>query len=133
MSMSDPIADMLTRIRNAGLVRFESVDIPLSNLKVDIAKILKSEGYISDFHIIKGNNKQGVIRLDLKYDQNKQGVITGIKRVSSPGCRVYVKADEIPKVMSGFGISIISTSKGMLSTREAQKNGVGGELICDVW
>lgn len=133
MSMSDPIADMLTRIRNAGLVRFESVDIPQSNLKLDIAKILKSEGYISDFHIIKKDHKNGIIRLDLKYDQDKQRVITGLKRVSSPGCRVYVKADEIPKVMSGFGISIISTSKGMLSTRDAIKIGVGGELMCEVW
>lgn len=133
MSMSDPIADMLTRIRNACLVRFESVDIPYSNLKADIAKILKEEGYISDFHKISDSSKQGLVRLDLKYDQNKQRVITGLKRVSTPGRRIYVKADDIPKVMSGYGISIISTSKGMLSDREAKKLGIGGELICEVW
>lgn len=133
MSMSDPIADMLTRIRNACLVRFESVDIPHSNLKSDLAKILKEEGYITDFHKIADTSKQGLIRLDLRYDQNKQRVITGLKRVSTPGRRIYVKADEIPTVMSGFGISIISTSKGMLSDREAKKLGVGGELICQVW
>lgn len=133
MSMSDPIADMLTRIRNACLVRFESVDIHYSNLKADIAKILKEEGYISDFHKISDSSKQGLVRLDLKYDQNKQRVITGLKRVSTPGRRIYVKADDIPKVMSGYGISIISTSKGMLSDREAKKLGIGGELICEVW
>lgn len=133
MSMSDPIADMLTRIRNACLVKFECVDIPYSNLKADIAKILKDEGYISDYHKIDESSNQGLVRLDLKYDQNRQRVITGLRRISTPGRRVYVKADEIPKVMSGFGISIISTSKGMLSNRDAQKYGVGGELICEVW
>jgi len=132
MSMSDPFADMLTRVRNAGMVKFDSVDIPLSSLKVDVAKILKEEGYISDFHIQK-DDTQGVLRIDLKYDQKHQKVINGLRRVSKPGCRVYVQSDNIPKVMSGLGIAIISTSKGVMTDHQARKMRVGGELLCEVW
>ncbi|MBU0730023.1 MAG: 30S ribosomal protein S8 [Proteobacteria bacterium] len=132
MSMSDPLADMLTRIRNAGMVKFESVDIPYSNLKAGVAEILKQEGYINDYQVIKGD-KQGVLKVNLKYDQDDVRVITGLKRVSSPGRRVYVKSDKIPKVMSGLGIAIISTSKGLITDREAKKTGIGGELLCEVW
>lgn len=132
MSMSDPLADMLTRIRNAGMVKFESVDVPHSNLKAGLAKILKEEGYIRDFHVIE-DTKQGVLRIDLKYDQHNQRVITGLRRVSKPGCRVYVKADGIPRVMSGMGIAVLSTSSGILADSEARKQGVGGELLCEIW
>lgn len=132
MSMSDPLADMLTRIRNGVQVKFSSVDIPLSNVKKNVAKILKEEGYINDYHIID-DGLQGSLRVDLKYDQNNQGVITGIRRVSKPGRRVYLKADNIPKVMSGLGISVISTSKGVVADTDARKQGVGGEVLCEVW
>jgi len=132
MSMSDPFADMLTRVRNACMVKFDSVDIPLSSLKVDVAKILKEEGYINDFHVHK-EDTQGVLRIDLRYDQNHQKVINGLRRVSKPGRRVYVKSDNIPKVMSGLGIAIISTSKGVMTDHQARKSGVGGELLCEVW
>jgi small subunit ribosomal protein S8 len=132
MSMSDPLADMLTRIRNARMVKFESLEMPYSKLRSGVAEILKKEGYISDYQLIK-DNKQGVLKISLKYDQNRNPVISGLKRVSKPGCRVYVKSDDIPKVMSGLGIAIISTSSGILSDREARKNGIGGELLCTVW
>ena len=132
MSMSDPLADMLTRIRNAGMVKFESLDMPLSNLKADVAKILKEEGYIKDFQVVE-DSKQGTLKIALKYDQHNQGAITGLKRVSKPGCRVYVKHDKIPKVMSGLGVAIVSTSKGVMSDREARATKVGGELLCEVW
>ena len=132
MSMSDPFADMLTRVRNACMVKFESVNIPLSTLKVDVAKILKEEGYIIDYHVQK-DDTQGVLRIDLKYDQNHQKVINGLRRVSKPGCRVYVQSDNIPKVMSGLGIAIISTSKGVMTDHQARKMRVGGELLCEVW
>jgi len=132
MSMSDPFADMLTRVRNACMVKFDTVDIPLSSLKVDVAKILKDEGFISDFHVQK-DDKQGVLRLDLKYDQNHNKVINGLRRVSKPGRRVYVHSDNIPRVMSGLGIAIISTSSGVMTDHQARKSGVGGELLCEVW
>ncbi|MEW6288697.1 MAG: 30S ribosomal protein S8 [Thermodesulfobacteriota bacterium] len=132
MSISDPLADMLTRIRNARMVKFESLEMPYSKLRSGVAEILKKEGYISDYQVIKDNN-QGVMKISLKYDQNRNPVISGLKRVSKPGCRVYVKSDDIPKVMSGLGIAIISTSSGILTDREARKNGVGGELLCTVW
>lgn len=132
MSMSDPLADMLTRIRNGVQVKFPSVDMPLSNVKKNVAKILKEEGYINDYHIID-DGLQGSLRVDLKYDQNDRGVITGLRRVSKPGRRVYVKADKIPKVMSGLGISVISTSKGVITDMDARKQGVGGEILCEVW
>ena len=132
MSMSDPLADFLTRIRNAGMVRFETVDIPMSNLKVDVAKVLRAEGYIKDYEIIE-DNKQGVLRIVLKYGPNNELVISGIRRVSKPGLRKYVKADDIPKVLSGLGISILSTSKGVTTDREARRLRIGGEILCEAW
>ncbi len=132
MSMSDPLADMLTRIRNGAMVRFESVDIPLSSLKAHVAEVLKKEGYINDYHVIK-DDQQGVLRVDLKYDQKNNQVITGLRRVSKPGRRIYVKAGEIPRVMSGLGLGVLSTSKGIVSDREARALGVGGEYLCEVW
>ena len=132
MAMSDPLADMLTRVRNACMVKFDSVDMPLSKLKVSVAKIMKEEGYINDYHIQK-DDVQGVLSIDLKYDQSNDKVITGLRRVSKPGCRVYVNSDSIPKVMSGLGIGIISTSKGVMTDRQARKMRVGGELLCEVW
>ena len=132
MAMSDPLADMLTRVRNACMVNFDSVEMPLSKLKVSVAKILKEEGYINDYHIQK-NDVQGVLRLDLKYDQSNDKVIIGLRRVSKPGRRLYLNADNIPKVMSGLGIGIISTSKGVMTDRQARKMRVGGELLCEVW
>ena len=114
------------------MVKFETVDIPLSKVKVYVAKILKEEGYIIDYHI-QEDGVQGVLRVDLKYGQNKEKVITGIRRVSKPGRRIYVDADNIPKVMSGLGVGIISTSKGVMSDRQARKMRVGGELLCEVW
>jgi small subunit ribosomal protein S8 len=132
MAMSDPLADMLTRVRNAGMVKFETVDIPLSKVKVNVAKILKEEGYINDYHIDK-SGPQGTLRIDLKYDQNLTRVITGLRRISKPGRRIYVNADSIPKVMSGLGIGIISTSKGVFADHQARKMRVGGEFLCEVW
>lgn len=132
MAMSDPLADMLTRVRNAGMVKFETVDIPLSKVKVNVAKILKDEGYIHDYHIDK-SGPQGTLRIDLKYDQNMTRVITGLRRISKPGRRIYVNADNIPKVMSGLGIGIISTSKGVFADHQARKMRVGGEFLCEVW
>lgn len=132
MSISDPLADMLTRIRNARMVKFESLEMPFSKLRNGVAAILKKEGYISDYHVVK-DSRQDILKIALKYDQNRNSVISGLKRVSKPGCRVYVKSNEIPKVMSGLGIAIISTSSGILTDREARKNGVGGELLCTVW
>ncbi|MCK5226630.1 MAG: 30S ribosomal protein S8 [Desulfobulbaceae bacterium] len=132
MSMSDPLADMLTRIRNAGMVKFRSVEIPLSNIKKGVADILKKEGYINDFMIID-NEKQGVLKIDLKYDSHDNKVITGLKRISKPGRRLYLRHDNIPKTMSGLGISILSTSKGIMTDKEARAKRVGGEILCEVW
>ncbi|GAB6188378.1 30S ribosomal protein S8 [Marinitoga arctica] len=132
---SDPVADMLTRIRNANLVMKESVEIPASNLKRNIAEILKREGYIADYKFIE-DGKQGILKIQLKYKgdrKNRQHVIHSIIRVSKPGRRVYVSKDKIPVVKGGMGISIISTSKGVLTDKEARELGVGGELICYVW
>ena len=132
MSMSDPLADLLTRIRNAGMVRHESVDVPMSNLKVGVVKVLRAEGYINDYQIIE-DNKQGTLRIALKYGPNNERVISGIRRISKPGLRKYVKADDIPKVLSGLGISILSTSKGVITDREARRLRVGGEILCEAW
>ena len=132
MSMSDPLADMLTRIRNAVMVRYETVDVPMSNLKVDVAKVLRQEGFINDYEII-GDNKQGVLRITLKYGPKDEKVISGIRRVSKPGLRQYVKADDIPKVLSGLGISILSTSKGVITDSEARRLRIGGEILCEAW
>ena len=132
MSMSDPLADMLTRIRNAGMVRYDTVDMPMSNLKIGVAKVLRDEGSIKEYHIIK-DDKHGTLRVELKYGPNDEKVINGLRRVSKPGLRRYVKADDIPKVMSGLGISILSTSKGIIGDREARRLQVGGEILCEAW
>ncbi len=132
MSMTDPIADMLTRIRNANMVGHESVDVPASNMKKSIADILFKEGYIKGYDVIE-DNKQGIIRIQMKYGQNKEKVITGIKKISKPGLKVYAKRNEIPRVLGGLGIAIISTSKGVITDKEARKENVGGEVICYVW
>ncbi len=132
MTMTDPIADMLTRIRNANTVGHETVEIPASKMKKAIAEILKEEGYITDFDVIE-DDKQGMIKVTMKYASNKERVISGIKKISKPGLKVYAKANEVPKVLGGLGIAIISTSKGIVSDKEARKLGVGGEVICYVW
>lgn len=132
MSMTDPIADMLTRIRNANMVKHQKVDIPSSTMKVNIASVLKQEGYIKNYKVIS-DNLQGVLRIYLKYIDEKDGVINEIKRISKPGGRVYVKADEIPAVKSGLGVVILSTSKGIITDSAARKAGLGGEVICTVW
>jgi len=132
MGMTDPIADFLTRIRNANMVCHETVEIPSSKMKVAIASILKEEGYIKDFEVID-DARQGIIRIYLKYGPNKERVITGLKRISKPGLRVYVKKDEIPKVLGGLGTAVISTSRGLMTDKQARKEGVGGEVICYIW
>lgn len=132
MVMSDPIADFLTRIRNGNMVMHEKVEIPASNTKKALAEILKSEGFIKDYESIE-DGKQGILRVYLKYGSNREKVITGIKRISKPGLRVYAKKDEIPKVLGGLGIAIISTSQGIMTDKEARKTGLGGEVICYVW
>lgn len=132
MTMTDPIADMLTRIRNANTVGHETVDIPASRMKKSIAGILTEEGYIKGFDVIE-DNKQGTIRVQMKYGPDKERVITGIKKISKPGLKVYAKADEVPRVLGGLGIAIISTSNGVISDKEARKLGVGGEVVCYVW
>ena len=132
MSMSDPLADMLTRIRNARLVKYQSLEMPHSKLRRGVAEILKNEGYITNVEVVS-DDKQGILKIDLKYDQDDNCVITGLKRVSKPGCRVYVKSDNIPTVLNGLGIAVISTSKGILTDRQARQSGVGGEVLCTVW
>lgn len=130
--MSDPIADMLTRIRNANTVRHETVEMPASKIKRQIAEILKNEGFIRDAEYIE-DNKQGIIRIFLKYGPNNERVITGLKRISKPGLRVYTKANEIPRVLGGLGIAILSTSKGVMTDKQARQLKTGGEVICYVW
>jgi len=132
MSMTDPIADMLTRMRNALTASFSTVDIPSSRLKVDIAKVLKSEGFIKNFKIIE-DQKQGIMRIFFKYDEKGDSIINGLKRMSKPGCRMYSKGDRIPQVLNGYGIGILSTSQGMMTDRQARKMGIGGEIICSIW
>ncbi|NLN64999.1 MAG: 30S ribosomal protein S8 [Clostridiaceae bacterium] len=132
MHATDVIADMLTRIRNAASSRHDTVDVPASNLKRKIAEILLEEGYIKSFSEIN-DKKQGVIRITLKYTEGKRGVISGIKRISKPGLRVYARKDELPKVLGGLGIAIVSTSKGVMTDRAARKEGVGGEVLAFVW
>ena len=132
MSMSDPIADMLTRIRNANSAKHPTADVPASNMKKQIAQILVDEGYIKSFRVID-DDKQGVIRITLKYTENKSQVITGLRRVSKPGLRIYSNSKDMPKVMKGLGIAIVSTSKGIMTDREARKNNVGGEVLAFVW
>jgi small subunit ribosomal protein S8 len=130
--MSDPLADMLTRLRNAVMVKFESVEMPLSTVKVGVAKVLKEEGYIRDYHV-KSDTLQGTLKIDLKYGPNKEAVITGIKRISKPGLRKYTKVSDIPKVLNGLGIAVISTSKGVVTDKTARTLNSGGEIICEVW
>jgi len=132
MSMSDPIADMLTRIRNGIIASFDTVDVPSSKLKINIAKILKSEGFIKNYKVI-ADKKQGLIRIFLKYDDNGEPVIGGLKRVSRSSCRVYAKKDEVPMVLNGYGINVLSTSKGVMTDKQARKLGVGGEILCSIW
>ncbi|MCF8061535.1 MAG: 30S ribosomal protein S8 [Deltaproteobacteria bacterium] len=132
MTMTDPIADMLTRIRNAITVSFETVDMPASKTKVSIAKVLKAEGMVRNYKVLD-DGKHKVLRVVLKYDADGRAVITGLKRVSKPGCRVYTGSDSIPKVLNGYGINILSTSRGLLTDREARTQNVGGEILCSVW
>ncbi|MCT6924316.1 MULTISPECIES: 30S ribosomal protein S8 [Bacillales] len=132
MTMTDPIADMLTRIRNANMVRHEKLEVPASNLKKDIAEILKREGFVRDVEYVE-DNKQGIIRIFLKYGKDNERVITGLKRISKPGLRVYAKTNEVPKVLNGLGIALVSTSQGLLTDKEARAKQVGGEILAYVW
>ena len=132
MQITDPIADMLTRIRNANSSKHESVNVPASKLKVEIARILNDEGYINGYEVID-DGLQGIIKINLKYGANKQKVITGLKRVSKPGLRVYASKEDLPRVLKGLGIAIISTSKGIMTDREARKLNVGGEVLAFIW
>ena len=132
MTVSDPIADMLTRIRNANIVRHETLEIPASNMKKEIAGILKTEGFVKNVEYIE-DDKQGIIRVFLKYGQDGEQVISGLKRISKPGLRTYVKADAVPKVLNGLGIAIISTSNGVVTDKVARAKKVGGEVIAYVW
>ena len=134
MSMSDPIADMLTRIRNAQLVEKSSVTMPSSKIKAAIAAVLKDEGYIESFTIADDPNRPGsVLTVTMKYSPERKRVISGVKRVSKPGLRVYIKADKIPRVLGGLGVAVLSTSQGLMTDREARKRRMGGEILCFVW
>ena len=130
--MTDPIADMLTRIRNANQMRYKEVEVPASKIKIEIARILKEEGFISDYKI-KKNDVQSIIVLFLKYGEKKERVITGLKRISKPGLRVYAKACELPRVLNGLGIAIVSTSKGVMTDKDARKESLGGEVMAYIW
>jgi small subunit ribosomal protein S8 len=132
MVMTDPIADMLTRIRNANMVRHEKLEVPASKIKREIAQILKREGFVRDVEFIE-DNKQGIIRIFLKYGGNNERVITGLKRISKPGLRVYAKTGEVPRVLNGLGIAIVSTSQGVLTDKEARAKQAGGEVLAYVW
>jgi small subunit ribosomal protein S8 len=132
MSMTDPIADMLTRIRNAGHARFDKVDIPASRMKIGLARIFKDEGFIKNYKVIK-DNRQGILRVYLKYGDQQKALIQGLRRVSKPGRRVYAGSEELPRVQGGLGVAVISTSKGVVSDRQARKMQVGGEVLCEIW
>ncbi|WP_203334938.1 30S ribosomal protein S8 [Planococcus beigongshangi] len=132
MTMTDPIADMLTRIRNANMVRHEKLELPASNVKKDIAEILKREGFVRDVEYVE-DDKQGMIRIFLKYGSNNERVITGLKRISKPGLRVYAKTDEVPRVLNGLGIALVSTSQGVVTDKEARAKQIGGEILAYVW
>ncbi|HZK24638.1 MAG TPA: 30S ribosomal protein S8 [Oscillospiraceae bacterium] len=132
MTMTDPIADMLTRIRNANMAKHDKVDVPGSKVKIAVAEILKNEGFIKGYEF-KKDNKQGTIKIFLKYGPNREKVLTGLKRISKPGLRVYAQKDELPKVLSGLGIAIISTSQGIMTDKTARRAGVGGEVLCYIW
>ncbi len=130
--MTDPIADMLTRIRNANMAKLEKVDVPASKMKIEITKILKEKGFIKSFKVLR-DRKQGIIKISLKYLDGHERAITGLKRISKPGRRVYVDKTKIPKTMGGFGIAILSTSKGILADDVCRREGVGGEVLCSIW
>lgn len=130
--VTDPIADMLTRIRNANQLKYKEVEVPASKIKVEIAKILKEQGFIANYKVEKGA-PTSMIKLELKYGQNKERVITGLKRISKPGLRVYANASELPRVLNGLGIAIISTSKGLMIDKEARKENLGGEVLAYIW
>ncbi|MEN8263851.1 MAG: 30S ribosomal protein S8 [Nitrospirota bacterium] len=132
MMMTDPIADMLTRIRNANMAKLEKVDIPASKMKIEITKILKEKGFIKSFKVLR-DRKQGMIRVSLKYLNGQEKVITGLTRISKPGRRVYVGKEMIPRVMGGYGIAILSTSKGIMTDEICRRDGVGGEVLCNIW
>lgn len=132
MSQTDPIADMLTRIRNAIQARKKEVSLPSSGIKIEIAKILREEGFIRNYKVIE-DKKQGILSIILKYAEDNQNVITGIRRVSSPGCRIYCTKDSVPKVLDGLGIAIVSTSKGLMSGQKCEETGIGGEVLCSIW
>jgi small subunit ribosomal protein S8 len=132
MGMTDPIADMLTRMRNALMASYETVDVPSSRMKVSIAKVLKAEGFIKNFKLID-DKKQGIIKIYFKYDEEGEPILGGLKRVSKPGCRIYTKGDRVPQVLNGYGVNILSTSKGIVTDKQARQLGVGGEIICSVW
>ncbi|MCU0613511.1 MAG: 30S ribosomal protein S8 [Desulfobacterales bacterium] len=132
MTLSDPIADMLNRVRNAGKAKFNSLDIPGSKIKTEIAKVLKREGYIRNYKFVK-DNKQGILRIYLKYDRNQKSAIYFLKRVSKPSRRVYVKSEDVEPIFNGTGISIISTSRGIMTDKEAREAKVGGEILCNIW
>ena len=133
MGMTDPIADMLTRIRNGNKARFKSVNVRMSQMNLNIAKVLKSSGYISNYDVVKDKKGHPLLKIALKYPDTKRTVITEIKRVSKPGRRVYVPADGIPKVLNGLGIAILSTSRGVITDQEARELNVGGEVLCNIW
>ena len=132
MSMTDPIADMLTRIRNAGGARLDKVDIPASRMKISLAKILKEEGFIKNYKVIK-DSRQGILRVYLKYNDKQQPLIQGLRRVSKPGRRVYAGQAELPRVQGGLGVAVISTSQGVVTDRQTRKLAVGGEVLCEIW
>ncbi len=132
MVMTDPIADFLTRIRNACMAHYERVDVPSSKMKLSIAKLLKEEGYIKNYKLVK-DKRQGTLRVYLRYDDKNVPIIGGLERISKPSCRIYVRHDKIPYVLNGYGTAILSTSKGLLTDREARKQKIGGELLCKVW
>lgn len=132
MSMTDPVADMLTRIRNAIMAKYNRVDIPASKLKINIAKVLKAEGYIKNYKVVK-DSKQGLLRVFLRYDEQARPIIQGLQRVSRPGRRVYFGSSDLPPVLNGLGVNIISTSRGLMTDRQAKRDNVGGEVLCSVW
>lgn len=132
MRLTDPVADLLARIRNAIRARHQKVDVPVSKLKLEIARILKEEGYVSNFKVTEEEGHK-ILRIYLKYSNNNEAVISNLSRVSSPGCRVYVRRTEIPRVLGGMGINILTTPRGVMTGRQARKEGVGGEILCEVW
>ncbi len=133
MIVSDPIADMLTRIRNANMAEKVSVEVPSSKIKIEIAKLLKSEGFVSDYSIIKIDENKPSLAINLKYTADREPIIQGLQRVSKPSCRKYVNGDEVPRVLGGIGIAILSTSKGVITDTEARKQNIGGEILCYIW